>query len=120
MQQEGAPKESGYEKISCDKVSGVKSERPGFQNALSFLHDGEDVLVVWRLDRLGRSFKDLIELVNHLEERKIGFRNPQDPVDNTSPGGKLGFRIFRALAEIRTQCHPRADKNRLVCRQSEG
>ena len=58
------------------------------------------MLVVWRLDRLGRSQKDLIEFVNQLEERKIGFKSLQDPVDTTSPGGILVFHIFGALAEF--------------------
>jgi len=98
--QEDALKEAGCERIFYDKISGAKSERPGLQEALGFLRDGEDVLVVWRLDRLGRSLKDLIELVNHLEERKIGFKSLQDPVDTTSPGGMLVFHIFGALAEF--------------------
>ena len=98
--QEDALKEAGCERIFKDKISGAKSERPGLQEALSFLRDGEDVLVVWRLDRLGRSLKDLIELINQLEERKIGFKSLQDPVDTTSPGGMLVFHIFGALAEF--------------------
>ena len=98
--QEDALKEAGCEKIFYDKVSGAKLEQPGLQEALSFLRNGEDVLVVWRLDRLGRSLKDLIELVNQLEERKIGFKSLQDPVDTTSPGGMLVFHIFGALAEF--------------------
>ena len=98
--QEDALKEAGCEKIFKDKISGAKSSRPGLQEALSFLRDGEDVLVVWRLDRLGRSLKDLIELVNQLEQRKIGFKSLQDPVDTTSPGGMLVFHIFGALAEF--------------------
>lgn len=98
--QEDALKEASCEKIFYDKVSGAKSERPGLQEALDFLRDGEDVLVVWRLDRLGRSLKDLIELVNQLEQRKIGFKSLQDPVDTTSSGGMLVFHIFGALAEF--------------------
>ena len=98
--QEDALKEAGCERIFYDRVSGVKSERPGLQEALDYLRDGEDVLVVWRLDRLGRSLKDLIDLVNQLEERKIGFKSLQDPVDTTSPGGILVFHIFGALAEF--------------------
>ena len=62
--QEDALKEAGCERIFYDRVSGVKSERPGLQEALDYLRNGEDVLVVWRLDRLGRSLKDLIDLVN--------------------------------------------------------
>ena len=98
--QEDALKEAGCERIFHDKISGAKSERPGLTEALDYLRDGEDVLVVWRLDRLGRSLKDLIELVNQLEERKIGFKSLQDPVDTTSPGGMLVFHIFGALAEF--------------------
>jgi len=98
--QEDALKEAGCERIFYDRVSGVKSERPGLQEALDYLRNGEDVLVVWRLDRLGRSLKDLIDLVNQLEERKIGFKSLQDPVDTTSPGGILVFHIFGALAEF--------------------
>ena len=98
--QEDALKEAGCEKIFYDKVSGAKSDRPGLQEALDYLRNGEDILVVWRLDRLGRSLKDLIELVNQLEERRIGFKSLQDPVDTTSPGGMLVFHIFGALAEF--------------------
>jgi DNA invertase Pin-like site-specific DNA recombinase len=98
--QEDALKEAGCEKIFYDKISGAKSERPGLKEALDYLRDGEDVLVVWRLDRLGRSLKDLIELVTQLEEQKIGFKSLQDPVDTTSPGGMLVFHIFGALAEF--------------------
>jgi DNA invertase Pin-like site-specific DNA recombinase len=98
--QEDALKKVGCERIFKDKMSGTKSERPGLKEALDFLRDGEDVLVVWRLDRLGRSLKDLIELVNQLEQRKIGFKSLQDPVDTTSSGGMLVFHIFGALAEF--------------------
>ena len=98
--QEDALREAGCERIFYDKVTGAKAERPGLQDALDYLREGEDVLVVWRLDRLGRSLKDLIELVNQLEQRKIGFKSLQDPVDTTSPGGMLVFHIFGALAEF--------------------
>ena len=64
------------------------------------MRDGQDVLVVWRLGHLGRSLKDLIELVNQLNKRNIGFKSLQDPVDTTSPGGMLVFHIFGALAEF--------------------
>jgi len=87
------------EKIFVDHVSGVASDRPGIDNAMKFLREG-DTLVVWRLDRLGRSLKHLIELIGHLEERKIGFRSLQETIDTTSSGGKLIFHIFGALAEF--------------------
>lgn len=90
---------AGCEKIFRDKVSGVKTERPGLQEALEFLREG-DSLVVWRLDRLGRSLKHLIETVGELEERGIGFRSLQESIDTTTSGGRLIFHIFGALAEF--------------------
>ena len=92
-------KNAGCEKIFQDKVSGVKSERPGLQEAMEFLRKG-DSLVVWRLDRLGRSLKHLIETVGELENRGIGFRSLQEAIDTTTSGGRLIFHIFGALAEF--------------------
>ncbi len=77
----------------------MKTQRPGLDEALAYLRDG-DVLVVWRLDRLGRSLRHLIELVNSLEERGIGFQSLQESIDTTTSGGKLIFHIFGALAEF--------------------
>lgn len=87
------------ETIYEDRISGTKSERPGLQNALKYIREG-DILVVWRLDRLSRSLKDLIEIVNKLEERKIGLRSVQESIDTTSSSGKLIFHMFGALAEF--------------------
>lgn len=92
-------KKSGCTKIFTDKISGSKSERPGLQEALDYLRVG-DSLVVWRLDRLGRSLKHLIEIITLLEERKIGFSSLQESIDTTTSGGKLIFHIFGALAEF--------------------
>ena len=92
-------KKSGCTEIFTDKISGSKSERPGLQKALGFLREG-DSLVVWRLDRLGRSLKHLIELITRLEERKIGFSSLQEMIDTTTSGGRLIFHIFGALAEF--------------------
>ncbi len=90
---------AGCEKIFRDKISGVKSERPGLDQALKYLREG-DSLVVWRLDRLGRSLKHLIETVGMLEERGIGFRSLQEAIDTKTSGGRLIFHIFGALAEF--------------------
>jgi len=98
--QEDALRDIGCKKIYRDKMSGAGSERPGLQGALSYLRDGEDILVVWRLDRLGRSLKSLIEMMNLLEERGIGFKSLQEDIDTTTSGGKLIFHIFGALAEF--------------------
>ena len=92
-------KKSGCTKIFTDKISGSKSERPGLQEALDYLRVG-DSLVVWRLDRLGRSLKHLIEIITRLEEGKIGFSSLQESIDTTTSGGKLIFHIFGALAEF--------------------
>jgi DNA invertase Pin-like site-specific DNA recombinase len=81
-------------------MSGAGAERPGLQDALDYLRNGEDTLVVWRLDRLGRSLKNLIEMMNLLEERGIGFQSLQESINTTTSGGKLIFHIFGALAEF--------------------
>lgn len=92
-------KNAGCERIFRDKASGAKTERPGLKEALDFLREG-DSLVVWRLDRLGRSLKHLLETVSMLEERGIGFRSLQESIDTTTSGGRLIFHIFGALAEF--------------------
>lgn len=66
-----ALEKEGCQKIFSDRISGAKAKRPGLQAALEYLRDEQDSLVVWRLDRLGRSLKDLIEIINMLEKRKI-------------------------------------------------
>ena len=85
--------------IYKDTISGAKTERKGLSDALSHLRD-RDTLVVWRLDRLGRTLKQLIELINDLNARGIGFRSLQENIDTTTSGGKLVFHIFGALAEF--------------------
>ncbi len=95
-----ALKKAGCKKIFRDKASGSKTERPGLKSALEYVRDEEDTLVVWRLDRLGRSLQHLIEMINALDERVIGFQSLQENIDTTNPGGKLIFHIFGALAEF--------------------
>lgn len=87
------------EKIFRDQASGAKAARPGLQEALDYLRQG-DTLVVWRLDRLGRSLKHLIETVMLLEERVISFRSLRESIDTTSSSGRLVFHLFGALAEF--------------------
>jgi DNA invertase Pin-like site-specific DNA recombinase len=91
--------QAGCYKIFQDKTSGTKSEREGLKDAIDYLRAG-DVLVVWKLDRLGRSLKHLIELVTGLQERQIGFCSLNEAIDTTTNGGKLIFHIFGALAEF--------------------
>ena len=97
--QQDALQSAGCEKVFVDKVSGAKQNRPGLQRALDSFRHG-DTLVVWRLDRLGRSLKDLIELVTKLDDEGVAFQSIQEAIDTTSPGGKLVFHIFGALAEF--------------------
>ena len=97
--QKDALKKAGCEKIVVDVASGKKTQRSGLDRACELLRK-RDVLVVWRLDRLGRSLKHLIEFMTELEEAGIGFQSLQEHIDTTSPGGKLVFHIFGALAEF--------------------
>src|ERR671917_2418146 len=90
---------AGCEQIFTDWVSGARAERPGLANALGHLREG-DTLVVWRLDRLGRSLPHLIETVTALAARGVGFRSLTESIDTTHSGGKLIFHIFGALAEF--------------------
>ncbi len=95
-----ALEQAGCERIFQDQGSGAKADRPGLTDALNYLREG-DCLVVWRLDRLGRSLKHLIEVVEDLEERGTGFISLQEGFDTTTTsGGRLVFQIFGALAEF--------------------
>jgi len=97
--QKDALNRAGCEKIFVDEISGATAARPGLERALEMAREG-DVLVVWRLDRLGRSLKHLVELVGELEERNVGLRSIQEAMDTSSPGGRLIFHVFAALAEF--------------------
>ncbi len=89
----------GCEEIFQEKLSGKTKERPELEQCLRMLRKG-DTLTVWRLDRLGRSLKDLVEIISTLEEQEIGFHSITENIDTTSAGGKLIFHIFGALAEF--------------------
>src|SRR2546423_1928763 len=97
--QTDALKQAGCEKLFTDTTSGAKSERPGLQEAMNHLRAG-DTLVVWRLDRLGRTLNHLIATITDLSDKGIGFKSLQENMDTTTSGGKLIFHIFGALAEF--------------------
>src|SRR4051794_16039125 len=97
--QRDALEKAGCEQIYTDQVSGTKAERKGLTEALSHLRPG-DTLVVWRLDRLGRSLRHLIDTVTDLQQRGIGFKSLTESIDTTTSSGKLVFHIFGALAEF--------------------
>jgi DNA invertase Pin-like site-specific DNA recombinase len=94
-----ALKQAGCEQVYTDEMSGAKTERPGLQKVWLYLREG-DTLVVWRLDRLGRSLKDLVQKVEDLQRRGVGFRSLQESIDTTSSVGKFQFHVFSALAEF--------------------
>lgn len=97
--QQDALQAAGCEKIFVDEVSGTVASRPGLNKLKEQLRSG-DTLVVWRLDRLGRSIRDLIEWVTTLEQQGIGFQSLQESIDTTTSNGKLVFHLFAALAEF--------------------
>jgi DNA invertase Pin-like site-specific DNA recombinase len=97
--QHDALNRAGCGKIYIDRLSGASADRPGLVTALEVLR-ADDTLVIWRLDRLGRSLKDLIHLVERLEKRGVGLRSLQENIDTTTSGGRLVFHLFGALAEF--------------------
>lgn len=94
-----ALQEAGCEKMFSDKASGVKVDRAGLADALSHVRAG-DMLVVWKLDRLGRTMKGLVDLAAELAERKVGLRSLTDGIDTSGTAGKLVFHIMAAMAEM--------------------
>jgi DNA invertase Pin-like site-specific DNA recombinase len=114
-----ALQKAGCEQIFTDTVSGTKAERKGLTDALSHLREG-DTLVVWRLDRLGRSLRHLIDTVTALQERGIGFKSLQESIDTTTSGGKLVFHIFGALAEFEREIIRERTKAGLSAARSRG
>jgi len=94
-----ALKAAGCEKVFVEKASGAQRDRPELIAAIDYVRAG-DTLVVWKLDRLARSLTQLIETVEGLAAREIGFRSLTEAIDTTTPGGRLVFHVFGALAEF--------------------
>jgi len=97
--QQDALQAAGCERLFTDVISGARGERPGLTAALQECRSG-DTLVVWKLDRLGRSLPHLVETVGALAARDVGFHSLQEHIDTTTSGGKLIFHIFASLAEF--------------------
>lgn len=110
---------AGCEKIFEDVASGAKSDRQGLKEAIEFCRSG-DVLVCWKLDRVGRSLRDLIETVNTLKARGVGFRVLTQPVDTTSSAGLLVFQIFGAMAEFERSLIQERTKAGLLAARARG
>ena len=94
-----ALKPAGCYRVFTETASGARSDRPTLEQVLDQLRPG-DTLVVWKLDRLGRSLRHLVDTVTGLADRGMGFRSLQEAIDTTTPGGKLVFHVFAALAEF--------------------
>ncbi|EDT8879108.1 recombinase family protein [Salmonella enterica subsp. enterica] len=90
---------AGCKKIYEDKISGVRAERPGLRQALEMLREG-DTLVVWKLDRLGRSVKQLVDMVGDLHKQGIQFKSITDAIDTGTPAGRFFFHVMASLAEM--------------------
>lgn len=97
--QRDALAQAGCDRLFEDQASGSRADRPGLVEATEFVRKG-DVLLVWRLDRLGRSLPHLLDVVGGLAERGVGFRSLTESIDTTTSGGKLVFHVFGAIAEF--------------------
>ena len=117
--QRDALEQAGCERIFEDRISGAKADRPGWREARAALREG-DTLVVWRLDRLGRSLKHLIEVITELDEQGIGFKSVQESLDTTTPGGRLVFHVFGALAQFERELIQERTKAGLAAARARG
>ena len=90
---------AGCQKVFEDTISGTRADRPGLGKALEMLREG-DTLVVWKLDRLGRSVKQLVELVNALHKQNVQFKSLTDSIDTSAPSGRFFFHVMGSLAEM--------------------
>lgn len=111
--------EAGCEKVFSDKASGAKANRAGLTDALSHAR-ADDVLVVWKLDRLGRTMKGLVDLAADLAERKIGLRSLTDGIDTAGSAGKLVFHIMAAMAEMERDLVRERTTAALIAAKREG
>ncbi|MFQ3251682.1 MAG: DNA invertase Pin-like site-specific DNA recombinase [Glaciecola sp.] len=117
--QEDALQKEGCEKIYYDVVSGAKAKRKGLDEMLSHLRDG-DIVVVYKIDRLGRSLRHLVELINTLSESGIGLKSLNDPVDTTSAQGRLVTNIFASIAEFERELIQERTKSGLAAARARG
>ncbi|WP_312926157.1 recombinase family protein [Atlantibacter hermannii] len=110
---------AGCELIFEDKISGKTSERPGLKKLLKALSPG-DTLIVWKLDRLGRSMRHLVTLIEELRQRDINFRSLTDSIDTSSPMGRFFFHVMGALAEMERELIVERTRAGLTAARAEG
>jgi len=114
-----ALKAAGCEKIFEDKLSGTRADRPGLEKALEMLREG-DSLVVWKLDRLGRTVLGLVNLVGELRARGVQFRSLTDSIDTNSPSGRFFFNVMASLAEMERELIVERTKAGLAVAKQQG
>lgn len=114
-----ALREAGCERTFSDKASGAKANRAGLAEALSHARTG-DIIVVWKLDRLGRTMKGLVDLAANLADRGIGFRSLTDGIDTAGTAGKLVFHIMAAMAEMERDLNRERTTAALIVARREG
>ncbi len=114
-----ALKKAGCDQVFKDVASGAQSNRAGLDSATKYLRPG-DTLVVWKLDRLGRSLKHLIEVINDFSKKGVFFKSVQENIDTSSSGGKLTFHLFGALAEFERDIIRERTKAGLEAARSRG
>lgn len=114
-----ALKAAGCDKIYTDKVGGTATERAGLDDLLSYIRP-DDVLVVWRLDRLGRTLKKLILMIEELSSHNIAFMSLRESIDTTTSGGRLIFHVFGALAEFEREIISERTKAGLQAAKARG
>jgi len=114
-----ALEKAGCEKIYQDELSGTKNNRPGLLKALEHLRV-DDTLVVWKLDRLGRSVKSLIELVSDLDSKNIHFKSVTDSIDTSTPSGRFFFHVMASLAQMERELIVERTKAGLLAAKKQG
>ena len=114
-----ALKKTGCKKFYQDQISGAKNNRPGLHLALEVLRK-EDTLVVWKLDRLGRTVKGLIDLVNQLHQKGIHFKSITDNVDTSSPSGRFFFHVMASLAQMERELVAERTRAGLAAAKAQG
>jgi len=117
--QKDALLKAGCERIYEDELSGTKDNRPGLLKALEQLREG-DTLIVWKLDRLGRSVKSLIELVSELHSKNIHFKSVTDSIDTSTPSGRFFFHVMASLAQMERELIVERTKAGLVAAKKLG
>ena len=110
---------AGCGKIYEDRLSGTRAERPGLKLTLEVLRDG-DMLVVWKLDRLGRSVKGLVDLVNQLAERGVQFKSLTDNIDTGTPSGRFFFHVMASLAQMERELIVERTRAGLIAAREQG